>query len=152
VTRVARALLPFIQATETVKLVTTVKIERKDWNDQSFTTEGDNMNVSLTVDDQNVAINVIPEDDQGNATGDVLTFSSDDATGALLSSSVAGNVWTGVVEKKEGVVNLTVTDPSSPNLPPTIIAITLGAGATSQLVASAVVTNPDGTTTPVASS
>jgi hypothetical protein len=147
----ASEILPFLIGSGTVKLVTTVKVERKNWDDWSLTTEGVTVNVSLTVDDQSVVITVLPEDDQGNVTPDTLTWSSDDPGDALAAATTSADThtWTGVVQKKEGTINLTVSDSANPSLPSTVIVLTLGAGETSQLVADAVVTHADGTTTDV---
>ncbi len=103
---------------------------------------GGRMSTAMTVDDANVMITVQPEDDHGDATADMLTWTADD-NGSLLTATLSADThtWTGV-PVAEGTVTITVSDPSAPNLAPFTAEIVIGPGATSQLVGSVVVTPP----------
>lgn len=92
--------------------------------------DGGNMSTEMTMDDT-VTLAPKPKDDHGDPTSDQVTFAADD-NGTVLSWSTVGNVSTGT-PVGEGTVNVTVTDPTAPQLRPTVITIDVGAGPTSEI-------------------
>jgi hypothetical protein len=137
----------------TVKLVTTAHLVRPNWDDVNRKNEGTNMalEIAANVDDTQLVLTIQTEDDKGDVTPDQLSWSTDDTNGNLVTPSLSADTKTQTLTLlgKEGVVNITASDPSSPNLAPSVITLTIGAGATSQLVVGAELTHADGTTSDV---
>ncbi len=97
--------------------------------------------VAATVDNTTVTLVAEPEDDHNDPTPDLLTWTSDDtaATFATWVLSADTHTYTGTLTHAEGTVNITVTDPTVPDLAPTVVTLTIGPGATSQLNVTATV-------------
>ena len=109
-------------------------------------TQGENMAtipVAATVDNTTITFVVSPEDDHNDPTADQLTWTSDAADGSLgtltVNDDTHGAVFTLAQPQVEGSLNITVADPSAPNVEDAVFAITIGPGPTSQLQASATV-------------
>jgi hypothetical protein len=99
------------------------------------------VSIAANVDNNTVIITVLPEDDHGDATPDQLTWANDDTAAVVAdwAADATTHVYTGTLKHAEGTVNITVTDSSSAALAPLEIQLVVGPGATSQLVATSVV-------------
>lgn len=95
--------------------------------------------VNATVDNTTVTLVAAPTDDHGNATTDQLTFANDDTAATVADWVQSGDTYTGTLKAVEGTVNITVTDPSAPNLSATDVQLVVGPGATSQINVTATV-------------
>lgn len=99
--------------------------------------------VAATVDNTTITFVVQPEDDHNDPTADQLTWTSDATDSTLgtlaVNDDTHGAVFTLASPQVEGSVNITVADPSAPTVEDAVFAVTIGAGATSQLNASATV-------------
>ena len=137
----AEKIVPWINAANVAsQLIGKVIVNDQDGKSQTTTTEGAHVSTAMTVDDVNVVIQVNPEDDHNDATPDQLVWTADDS-GAILQPSISADThtWTGV-PLVEGTVNVSASDPSSPDLAPFTAQIVVGAGTTSQLVGTVTVT------------
>lgn len=137
----------------TVKLVLKAHLVRPNWDDLDKKSEGEQvaLEIAATVDDTQLVLTIETEDDKGDVTPDQLSWSTDDTNGNLVTPSLSADTKTQTLTLlgKEGVVNITASDPSNPSLAPAVVTLTIGAGATSQLVVGAELTHADGTTTDV---
>ena len=97
--------------------------------------------VAATVDNTTVTLVAAPQDDHGDPTPDQLTWANDDTAGAVAAWVLdpTTDIYTGTLTHAEGTVNITVTDPTAPVLAPTVVALTVGPGATSQINVTATV-------------
>lgn len=88
---------------------------------------------AITIDDT-ASVSVNPEDDHGDATADQLSWSASD-NGAVVTLTVDPSTKSAtVVPVAEGHVDVTVNDPSAPNLAAFVASFDVGPGPTSQLV------------------
>ena len=102
---------------------------------------------AITVDDT-ATIGVAPEDDHGDATADQLTWSASDG-GAVATLTVDPSTQSATLAPvAEGHVDVTVSDPSAPNLAPFVASFDVGAGPTSQLVGTVTVNQGANATPP----
>lgn len=133
-TSYADALIPWLGAPPTARMV--VRLTIPGTNTDLTSTDGGHMDVNATVDNENVTIVINTEDDKNNPTADQITWAADD-NGSLLTPSVSDDTKTyvGTIAGVEGVVNVTASDPTAPNVASFVATITIGAGATSQLTA-----------------
>ena len=97
--------------------------------------------VAATVDNTTVTLVAQPEDDHNDPTPDLLTWTNDDTASAVAAwvLSADTHTYTGTLTHAEGTVNITVTDPTVPSLAPTVVTLTVGPGATSQVNVTATV-------------
>jgi hypothetical protein len=97
--------------------------------------------VAATVDNNTVTFVVSPQDDHQDPTADQLTVTSDDTAGVTGTLAVNDDTHGAVLTLNhvEGTVNVTFSDPSAPGVEDLVFAVTVGAGATSQLAGSATV-------------
>lgn len=97
--------------------------------------------VAATVDNTTVTLVAMTEDDHNDPTPDMLTWVNDDTAAAVATWVLSDDThtYTGTLNHVEGVVNVTVTDPAAVSLSPTVVTLTVGPGATSQLNVSATV-------------
>ena len=96
--------------------------------------------VAATVDNTTVTLGLQPQDDHNDVTPDVLTWTNDD-TGIVAAWEVSADTHScvGTLNHVEGVVTVTVADPSATALPPFVFTVTVGPGGTSQMVGTATV-------------
>ena len=135
----ADRLVPWIAGTITARIVLTAAVIDGITVNQSGGTMP--QDVAATVDNTTVTLVASPEDDHGDPTPDQLTWSTDDAASAFATwvLSADTDTYTGTLTHTEGVVNITVTDPTAPSLAPTVVTLTIGPGATSQINVTATV-------------
>jgi hypothetical protein len=97
--------------------------------------------VNATDDNNTVTLTAAEADDHNQPTSDQLVWTNDDTASAVATWELSADTktYTGTLTHTEGTVNITITDPSAPNLSPTVVQLVVGAGATSQINVSAVV-------------
>ena len=104
----------------------------------SAATQGGRIMTAMTVD-QTATISVLPEDDHGDVTADMLTWVADDG-GTIGALTVAADSHSATFVPNnpggEGTVNITVSDPNAPQLAPFTAQLVIGPGATASLVGS----------------
>ena len=137
----ADRLVPWITGTITARIVLTAAVI--DGIAVAVNQPGGTMpqDVAATVDNTTVTLVASPQDDHGDPTPDQLTWSNDDTASAFATwvLSADTDTYTGTLTHAEGVVNITVTDPTAPALAPTVVTLTIGPGATSQINVTATV-------------
>jgi len=137
----ADRLVPWIAGTETARIVLAAAVI--DGIAVTLNQPGGTMpqDVAATVDNTTVTLVASPQDDHGDQTPDQLTWTNDDTASAVATWELSADTdtYTGTLTHTEGTVNITVTDPSSPALAPTVVTLTVGAGATSQINVTATV-------------
>lgn len=131
----ASQLAPWILAA-TTRLVLTVAI---DGTPVTLTTPPGGTvptTVTATVDNNTVTLTAQPEDDHGDPTPDQLTWTNDDTAGTVATWSVSADThtYTGTLKHAEGMVHVTVSDPSATGLAAGEVDVIVGPGATSQIV------------------
>lgn len=97
--------------------------------------------VNATVDNNTVTLVAAPEDDHNNPTGDSLAWANDDTAAVVADWVLSGDTrtYTGTLKHVEGTVNITLTDPSAPQIGDTQVQLVVGPGATSQVQVTATV-------------
>jgi hypothetical protein len=140
--------LGYLLAHESASITVALAIQGPDGKitNQILSMDGAAMATNMTVDDT-ITLTVKTEDDHGDPTSDAIVFASDD-NGTVITWTTDGLVSTGK-PVAEGTVNVSISDPSAPSLAPTAVAITVGAGATSQISVDATV-NPGANVAPTA--
>ena len=137
----ADRLVPWIAGTVTTRIVLTAAVI--DGIAVTVNQPGGTMaqTVAATVDNTTVTLVAAPQDDHGDPTPDQLTWANDDTAGAVAAWVLdpTTDIYTGTLTHAEGTVNITVTDPTAPVLAPTVVALTVGPGATSQINVTATV-------------
>jgi len=97
-----------------------------------FTSPGGTMATAITMDDT-LTVAAMPEDDHGDVTADQLSWSGSDA-GAVLTLAVSTDTRSVTATPvAEGSSTITVSDPSASGVTGTL-DVTVGPGATSQIV------------------
>jgi hypothetical protein len=97
-----------------------------------FTSQGGTMATAITMDDT-LTVAAMPEDDHGDVTADQLSWSGSDA-GAVLTLAVSADTQSVTATPvAEGSSTITVSDPSASGVTGTL-DVTVGPGATSQIV------------------
>jgi hypothetical protein len=134
--RYADCLVPFIDGTAAIAVAAAV-----DGNPVPLLISGETMSqtVNATVDNNTVTLVAASEDDHNNPTSDQLTWTNDDTSGTVGTYADNGDTYTVTLAHAEGTVNITVDDPSAPDLSPTVVQLVVGPGATSQINVTATV-------------
>jgi hypothetical protein len=137
----ADRLVPWIAGTATTRLVLTAAVI--DGIAVTVNQPGGTMaqTVAATVDNTTVTLVASPQDDHNDPTPDLLTWTNDDTASAVAAwvLSADTDTYTGTLTHAEGTVNITITDPTAPALSPTVVTLTVGPGATSQINVTATV-------------
>jgi len=97
-----------------------------------FTSQGGAMATAITMDDT-LTVAALPEDDHGDVTADQLSWAGSDAGAVLTLTVSADSQSVTATPVAEGSSTITVTDPSAPGVAGTL-DVTVGPGATSQIV------------------
>lgn len=120
-------------APEAVQFKIIISIYTKGRQTATYETGGGTFMTALTMDDT-VTITITPEDDHGDVTADAIDWSFSDS-GSVFSTSISADTHTVTLTPvAEGTgVNVTATDPTSPNLAAFTASFDVGPGATSQL-------------------
>ena len=140
-TAYAARLVPWIAGTVTARITLTAETDGIAVTVQPPSGGEMAQTVAATVDNTTVTLVAQPEDDHNDPTPDLLTWTNDDTAGAVAAwvLSADTHTYTGTLTHAEGTVSITVTDPTVPSLAPTVVTLTVGPGATSQVNVTATV-------------